>query len=218
MDSIFFINFKNYRQAFEGFPRIYQDLESVAQKYPKVQLVFAPPTFLLAGVSEMVAIPLWAQHLDPLPLERGTGFLPMEGGKHLGIKGTFLNHSEHRLTDEELTKTIKTAEKVALATLIFAESLEMVAKAKTLAPDYIAYEPPELIGGDISVTSAQPKIIPEAVEAANPVQLVVGAGIHAGEDIKAALELGAVGAAVSSAIVTAPDPAAVLDELLSAFS
>jgi triosephosphate isomerase len=217
MDSVFFINFKNYHQAFEGFPRIYQDLEMVAQKYPKVQTVFAPPTLVLAKVSEAVAVPLWAQHLDPLPLEKGTGFLPMEGGKHLGIKGTFLNHSEHRLTDEELAKTVKTAEKAALATLVFADSLEMVAKAKTLAPDYIAYEPPELIGGDVSVTSAQPKMVPEAVEAANPVQLVVGAGIHAGEYIKAALEFGAVGAAVSSAIVTAPDPAKVLDDLLSGF-
>jgi triosephosphate isomerase len=217
MDAVLFINFKNYRQAFEGFPKIYQDLENAAKSYPKTKTLFAPPSLLLDKVAGAVEAPIWAQHLDPLPLERGTGFLPIEGGKHLGIEGTFLNHSEHPLTEEELAKTMKMAEKSALTTLIFASTVEAVAKAKTLIPDYIAYEPAELIGGDASVTSAQPKIIPEAVEAANPVQLVVGAGIHSGEDIKAALEFGAVGAAVSSAIITAPNPPAVLDEIISGF-
>lgn len=215
---LFFINFKNYPQAFEGFPKIYQDLEEVARKHPEVKTIFAPSPLLLAQVAKTVKTPVWAQHLDPLTLGRGTGFLPVEAGKYLKIKGTFLNHSEHPLSAQELEKAVEMAKKANLATLVFAATPERIRKVRDLNPDYIAYEPPELIGGDISVTSARAEIIPEAVEAAKPIPLLVGAGIHEGKDIKTALKLGSIGGVVSSAIVTTPQPAAVLDELLSAFS
>jgi len=217
-NQFFFLNFKNYRQAFEGFPKIYQDLEAIARKYPNVRTLFAPPPFLAGKVADATDVPLWAQHSDPLTLKRGTGFLPAEGGKYLGIKGTFLNHSEHPLDDQDLSKAAELSHNAGLSTLIFADSVETISKIKSLKPNYIAYEPPELIGGDISVTSAKPEIIPEAVEAAEPIPLLVGAGIRKAEDIEKALQLGSAGAVVSSAVVTADNPAKVLDKLLSSFN
>lgn len=233
---MFFINFKNYAQAFEGFPRIYQELEKVVQKYPKVLTALAPPPLLLAKVAEIVRIPLWAQHLDPQPLGAHTGFLPAAASAKVGAVGTFLNHSEHPLDPQKLEQSVRLAKGVGLLVLIFADTPEKIYKIKDLIPDYfqvkresesesakggrelyIAYEPPELIGGEISVTSARAEIIPEAVRAAKPTPLLVGAGVHKGEDIETALRLGAVGAVVSSAIVTAPQPPMILEELLSAF-
>ena len=41
-------------------------------------------------------------------------------------------------------------------------------EAKSLAalvPDYVAVEPPELIGGDVSVTSADPQIVSDTASA-----------------------------------------------------
>jgi triosephosphate isomerase len=102
-----------------------------------------------------------------------------------------------------------------LKVLIFASDPEKVADFGKLSPDFIAYEPPELIGGEISVTSAKPKIISEAVTAAGRIPLLIGAGIHEKSDIIKALELGAIGAVVSSAVVTATDPEAVFADLLS---
>ncbi len=217
MANVLFINFKNYRQAFEGFPKLYQNLEAVARRYPAVGTFFAPPPLFAAKIADATDIPLWAQHSDPLTLERGTGFLPAEGERYLGIKGTFLNHSEHPMSDQDLAKAVELSHNAGLSTMIFADSIEAISRIRRLEPNYIAYEPPELIAGDVSVTSARAAIIPEAVEAARPTPLLVGAGIRAEEDIQTALKLGAIGAVVSSAIVTASDPAAALDRLLSAY-
>lgn len=221
MTNVFFINFKNYPQAFEGFPKIYQDLEKTAQKYPKVTTVFAPPSLIATKVAGTIKLPLWAQHLDPLPLGRGTGFLPMAAGKHLGITGTFLNHSEHPLNDQELEKTVEMAKEANLATLVFAATPARIREVRDLNPDYIAYEPPELIGAGvekgISVATAKPDVIPKAVEASGPIPLLVGAGIFQPSDIEVSMKLGAAGGLVASAIVTADNPTKVLDDLLSAF-
>ena len=47
-----------------------------------------------------------------------------------------------------------------------------------MEPTYIAYEPPELIGGNVSVSSAKPEIIAQAAKACNgKTKLLVGAGL-----------------------------------------
>lgn len=221
MTNVFFINFKNYPQAFEGFPKIYQDLEKTALRYPKVTTIFAPPPLIAAKVAETIKLPLWAQHLDPLPLGRGTGFLPLAAGKYLGIAGTFLNHSEHPLSTQELKRAVEMAKGANLATLIFAATPEKIREVRDLNPDCIAYEPPELIGAGvekgISVATAKPSVIPKAVEASGPIPLLVGAGIFQPSDIEISMKLGAAGGLVASAIVTADNPTRVLDDLLSAY-
>ncbi|MDP1710644.1 MAG: triose-phosphate isomerase, partial [candidate division WWE3 bacterium] len=68
-----------------------------------------------------------------------------------------------------------------------------------------------------SVTTARPEVISEAVQAAGEIPLLIGAGIHVKTDIETALKLGAIGAVVSSAVVTAPDPNLVFADLLSGF-
>lgn len=221
MGRFFFINFKNYPKAFDAFPKIYQDLETIAQKYPDIQTVFAPPPLLLAKVVDTISSPVWAQHVDAKTLGAFTGYLPPKASKLAGAAGTFLNHSEHPLDDDDLEESVKMAKEAQLETLIFAATPEGILKVKELSPDYIAYEPPELIGAGvakgISVATAKPDIIPQAVEAAKPIPLVVGAGIFQPSDIKTSLKLGAVGGLVASAIVTADKPTEVLNQLLSTF-
>ena len=69
-----------------------------------------------------------------------------------------LNHAEFKLTDEVLEKSIGRAKQAGLEVLACAETAE---RAEAIAnmrikPDMIAIEPPELIGGDISVSTANP--------------------------------------------------------------
>jgi triosephosphate isomerase len=82
----------------------------------------------------------------------------------------------------------------------------------------IAGEPPELIGGDISVTSADPGIVKDTVSAVEAVDanipVLCGAGVKTGEDVRAALELGAKGVLLASGVVKASDPEAVLRDLV----
>jgi triosephosphate isomerase len=88
------------------------------------------------------------------------------------------------------------------------------------SPDAVAIEPPELIGSGIPVSKAQPEIVRGAVGAVkgvNPkVRVLCGAGITDGEDVTAALELGAEGILVASGVVKAKDPASALMDLARA--
>ena len=90
--------------------------------------------------------------------------------------------------------------------------------AAQLVPDFVAVEPPELIGGDISVSKAQPELVKDSVEAVKAVspdvKVLCGAGVKNGEDVKSALELGAKGVLLASGVVKAKDAEAVMRDLI----
>ena len=90
-------------------------------------------------------------------------------------------------------------------------------KIEAFDPEMIAYEPPELVGTGISVSTARPSQITDFVKVATPsVRRLVGAGISNAGDVKKALELGADGWGVSSAFTKAKTPEVVLTELVEA--
>jgi triosephosphate isomerase len=86
----------------------------------------------------------------------------------------------------------------------------------------IAVEPPELIGTGIPVSKAKPEVVSgtvELVKRVNPkVVVLCGAGITAGEDVAAALRLGAEGVLVASGIVKAKDQYNVLRQFAEAIT
>ncbi|MCD6502806.1 MAG: triose-phosphate isomerase, partial [Euryarchaeota archaeon] len=88
-----------------------------------------------------------------------------------------------------------------------------------LEPTFIAIEPPELIGGDVSVTSAKPEIITRVVEGVSRinknVRILTGAGIKHKEDVKKAVDLGTDGVLLASGYIKAKDPKKFLTELVS---
>jgi len=79
--------------------------------------------------------------------------------------------------------------------------------AAALGPDYVAVEPPELIGSGVSVAQTRPEIVSgsvAAVKKANPkVRVLCGAGIAKGADVKKALELGTDGVLLASGVIKA---------------
>ncbi len=212
------INFKTYPQVLGPKAlKLAQKLEAAAKTFPDVETGVAPPDFELAKVADGIDSPIWAQHTDLAEEGQFTGFLAPKDAKEAGAMGTFLNHSEHPLTKEVIKETLELAKGGGLKVLIFAASPQKVAEFRKFNPDYIAYEPAELIGGDTSVTSAKPEIISQAVKESGNIPLLVGAGVHGREDISTALSLGAVGAVVSSAVVKAEKPETVFSNLLSGF-
>jgi len=94
-----------------------------------------------------------------------------------------------------------------------------VGAAAALGPDAVAVEPPELIGGDVSVSTADPGIVEDAVAAADAVDpdvdVFCGAGVSTGEDVAAAGELGASGILLASGVAKADKPRAALEDLVS---
>ena len=212
------INFKTYPQAIgPNALKLTQKLLEETRDFPQVEVGFAPPSLELAEVAAHTQTNIWAQHTDPTGEGQSTGFLSPSDAKAAGAVGTFLNHSEHPLSRETIAQTLQIAHEAGLKVLIFAKDPQEVADFAIFKPDFIAYEPPELIGGDISVSKAKPEVIKDAVNASGGIPILVGAGVHEKRDVEIAKELGAVGAVVSSAVVTSEDPAAVFQNLLSGF-
>jgi triosephosphate isomerase (TIM) len=120
-----------------------------------------------------------------------------------------------RLADIE--QVISKNKGLGLETIVATNNTPVTRAAAALGPEMVAIEPPELIGSGIPVSKAQPEIVEDAVSAVkeiNPgVKVLCGAGISTGEDVKAALALGAQGVLLASGVVKATDPKAALLDL-----
>jgi len=128
-----------------------------------------------------------------------------------------VNHSERKVAWEEMRDLIARCRQLGLEVVVCADDVAEAETAARLGPDYLAIEPPELIGGDVSVTTARPEVITRAVErirATNPkVQVLCGAGVKTGKDVAKALELGTVGVLLASGVVKAKSPEKALRDL-----
>ena len=136
-----------------------------------------------------------------------------------GAAGSLVNHSERRLTLAEIELSVRALQSHKMVAVVCSNNEITSAGAAALGPEYVAIEPPELIGSGISVSKANPEIIKRsvaAVHAVNPkVKVLTGAGIQSGECVKIAVDLGTDGVLLASSVVKSPDPAAVLRDLVS---
>jgi len=136
----------------------------------------------------------------------------------IGASGTLINHSERRILLSEIDATIQSAKKAGLVTIVCTNNIAVTSAASALSPDFVAVEPPELIGSGIPVSKANPEIVSGSVSAVkkiNPkVKVLCGAGISTGDDVAAAIELGTEGVLLASGVIKAKDPKAALFDLV----
>jgi triosephosphate isomerase len=185
----------------------------------KAEIVLCVQPSDLAGVSRHARA--FAQHIDAVKPGSHTGHILPEAVKAAGAKGTLLNHSERRLTFQEIRERLKRAKENRLVTVVCVPYTVMVGKVASMKPDFIAIEPPELIGSGVSVSQAKPYVISRSVEFASKrkpkVKVLCGAGISTSEDVAKALELGTSGVLVASSIVKAQKPEKAVKEILKGF-
>lgn len=217
MKPLILINFKTYKA---GTGKAGWELAKViAGIRSKYQLVIAPQLVDLKEICGKVKIPVFAQHIDGIGFGAYTGSVLPEAVKEAGAKGTLMNHSEQRISLKEIRNLVKICRRLKLVTVVCAGSLSMLKRIARFSPDYIAYEPKKLIGGDVSVTEVNPKVISKAVKLVkknNPkVKVLCGAGIHSRKDVLKALELGMEGVLISHKIVKAKEPGKVLKSMFS---
>ena len=207
MKQITIINFKTYKNGKEAI--------ALAKKIEKVnrKIIIGVQASDIHEIVRNTSLEVFAQHVDPYEPGRYTGYTIPEGVKASGAKGTFLNHSEHKLDLKTIELTIMRCRQAGLKTAVFAKNLREARKIESFKPDFLIYEPPELVAGDISVSNAKPKIIEEIAREIK-MKFLVGAGIKNRKDVLTALKLGASGIAVSSAITKARNPEKVLRELI----
>ena len=212
------VNFKTYQSASgESAEQLAKVMEQfVNRNYRMIAVVSA---FDLSSIStNSDELEVWSQHLDPVGKGSHTGWLEPDLAIQRGAVGTIINHAEHKVTLEHVKDLMAMLPENFPICACAADVDEAIALAK-LGPTFIAVEPPELIGGDISVTSADPSIVSNtvaAVKSTNPnVRVLCGAGVKNGADVKMAIELGAEGVLLASGVTKASDVNFVLDDLTS---
>jgi triosephosphate isomerase len=169
--------------------------------------------------AKKVSIPVWAEHIDPIKPGSSTGWTLPEAIKTAGAVGTLINHSEHRLKLADIDFCVTRAKELYLDHIVCSNNVTTSKAIAALSPNFIAVEPPELIGGDISVTTADPDIVSSSVEAVRKidknVKVLCGAGVKNGKDVTKAIELGADGVLLASGIVKAKNKESVILDLVS---
>ena len=218
MKELILVNFKTYEQ---GTGKSAMELAKVCAEVHaggKVDVGAAVQAVDLGSVSGL-ELPVWGQHVDPVVYGSHTGHVLPEAVKGYGAVGTLLNHSEHRVSEEVIKKTIARCKEAGLKVILCVETPSEAAKFGLLGPDMIAIEPPELIGGDVSVSTAKPELISDTVKAlkGTDIPVLCGAGVKNGADVAKAKELGAVGILLASGVVKNEDPGKVLKEMVEAF-
>lgn len=213
------INFKAYAEV-EGLKatELARICEAVAES-SGVSIGVCPPVAELGAVARSVSIPVLSQNVDPYKPGSATGWMTPSMVKACGCAGTLINHSEHRSDDQRIGECVRMCDDLGLITMVCAESVEKARSVAVFAPRFIAVEPPELIGGDISVTTANPKIVQDTVETVKAVNrnvsVLCGAGVKTGQDVATAISLGADGVLLASGVVKSKDQKATLEDLIS---
>lgn len=214
------MNFKTYSEA-TGKKAL--NLAKIAERVyleTNVRIGLAPQFTDISLIAQSTSLLVFAQHIDYITPGSFTGHILPESIKEAGAVGTLINHSEKKLTFDEIRETIVRAHEVNLISVVCVVNPTISAEIAALKPDIISVEPPELIGTGIPVSKAKPEIVlktAELVKRVNPeVVVLCGAGISKGEDVSAALKLGAEGILVASSIVKARNQYSVLKEFAEA--
>jgi triosephosphate isomerase len=213
------VNLKTYKEGTGNHAHQIATAAQLVARESGVTIGIAPGYIDLHPLCHHFAIPVYAQHVDGYEPGAHTGHTSADALKAAGAAGSLVNHSERRLTLAEIESSVRALQTHNLTAVICSNNEVTSAGAAAIGPEYVAIEPPELIGSGVSVSKANPDIIRRsvaAVHAVNPrVKVLTGAGIQSGECVKIAMDLGTDGVLLASSVVKAADPAAVLRDLVS---
>ena len=216
-ETLVVVNFKTYQEAHGAsavsLARIMEGIETNARLVAAVS-----PLDLAQVVQAAPNLEVWCQHIDPIGFGSNTGWINPDTAIHWGATGTLINHAEHKVSLEHVAMLLDQVPEDFQVCACAADTEEARALA-ALVPTYVAVEPPELIGGDVSVTSADPGIVSRTADAVREtderVGVLCGAGVKTGEDVEMAVELGTSGVLLASGVTKAADQESSLRDLVS---
>lgn len=201
------INFKNYPEILgEKSLILAKAAEKVGEKI-SVELVLAPPHPMVGLVAARTRLQVFSQAVSESPSGATTGAVVPEAIKASGAAGTLLNHSEARLEKTRIERLLPRLRKVGLKVCLCANGEAEAEELARFGSEYLAVEPPELIGSGIAVSKAKPEVVSDTIlrtrRAGYLGKVLCGAGIVDGKDVEAAVKLGAEGILVASGVVKA---------------
>jgi triosephosphate isomerase (TIM) len=215
------VNLKTFKEGMGSRGHMIAQAAQLVARESGVTIGIAPSFIDLHPLCHHFAIPVYAQHVDGFEPGAHTGHITVDAIRAAGAAGSLINHSERRLTLAEIEASVRALQGHNLMSVVCSNNESTSAGAAALAPDYVAIEPPELIGSGVSVSKANPDIIKRSVAAVHAirpqVKVLTGAGIQSGECVRIAVDLGTDGVLLASSVVKAKDPGVVLRDLVSKF-
>lgn len=182
-------------------------------------MVAAPQAADIYRIQDQISLPIFAQHIDPITPGGHTGSNLIETLIEAGIIGSLINHSENRMKLADIDEVIQLCKQNDIESCVCTNNIATSKAIATFSPDAVAVEPPELIGTGIPVSQAQPEVVEDSVKGVKSInkkiKVLCGAGISTGDDMKAAMDLGADGVLLASGIVKAENPKEALLDLVS---
>ena len=155
---MFVINCKNYEEiSGDKIIKFIKIAEQVSEKY-KIKIAISPPQHLIGLVANS-SISVFAQHIDDSKVGSTTGYIVPELLKKSKVNGSLINHSEHRISSKEIEKLVLKLKELKMISILCVKDIAEVKKYIKLEPDFIAIEPPELIGSGKAISKEKPELI-----------------------------------------------------------
>ena len=216
---IVILNYKTYLESSgENALELARALKSASEE-SGITMVAAPQSADIYRIQDQISIPIFAQHIDPITPGGHTGSNLIETLIEAGISGSLINHSENRMKLADIDEVIQLCKQNDIESCVCTNNIATSKAIATFSPDAVAVEPPELIGTGIPVSQAQPEVVEDSVKGVKSInkkiKVLCGAGISTGDDMKAAMDLGADGVLLASGIVKAKNPKEALLDLVS---
>jgi triosephosphate isomerase len=216
---IVILNYKTYLESSgENALELARALKSASEE-SGITMVAAPQAADIYRIQDQISLPIFAQHIDPIAPGGHTGSNLIETLIEAGISGSLINHSENRMKLADIDEVIQLCKQNDIESCVCTNNIATSKAIATFSPDAVAVEPPELIGTGIPVSQAQPEVVEDSVKGVKSInkkiKVLCGAGISTGDDMKAAMDLGADGVLLASGIVKAENPKEALLDLVS---
>lgn len=216
---IVILNYKTYLESSgENALELARALKSASEE-SGITMVAAPQAADIYRIQDQISLPIFAQHIDPITPGGHTGSNLIETLIEAGISGSLINHSENRMKLADIDEVIQLCKQNDIESCVCTNNIATSKAIATFSPDAVAVEPPELIGIGIPVSQAQPEVVEDSVKGVKSInkkiKVLCGAGISTGDDMEAAMDLGADGVLLASGIVKAENPKEALLDLVS---
>jgi len=216
---IVILNYKTYLESSgENALELARALKSASEE-SGITMVAAPQAADIYRIQDQISLPIFAQHIDPITPGGHTGSNLIETLIEAGISGSLINHSENRMKLADIDEVIQLCKQNDIESCVCTNNIATSKAIATFSPDAVAVEPPKLIGTGIPVSQAQPEVVEDSVKGVKSInkkiKVLCGAGISTGDDMKAAMDLGADGVLLASGIVKAENPKEALLDLVS---
>ena len=121
---------------------------------------------------------------------------------------------------KKLKNYVLKLKELKMISIVCVKDVAEVKKYLKINPDFIAIEPPELIGSGKAISTEKPDLIQKAAsivnDSKNKTKLLCGAGIVSGEDVAKSIELGSKGILVASGIIKAKNWNKIISEFAKA--